>query len=190
MDREVMWIPWSGPGLEHLRLSLLPGGGAVADGLVLGLAGQRPFRARYEVRCDDRWRTRQVRVEALDAGRPPLILSADGEGRWTAGGGEAVSALDGCVDVDIAVTPFTNTLPIRRLDLPAGEAADLRVAYIGVPDLRLTADPQRYTCLAARPDGGLYRFQSRDGDFTADLSVDADGLVIEYPTLFRRIWSG
>ena len=184
-----MWVPWSGPGLEHLRLALLPGGGSVADGLVVGLAGQRPFRARYAVRCDDRWRARELRVEVLDSGRPPLILFADGEGRWTAGGGNAVPALDGCLDVDIAVTPYTNTLPIRRLALAAGEATELRVAYISVPELCLTTDPQRYTCLAVRPAGGLYRYQSLAGDFTADLPIDADGLVIDYPHLFRRVWS-
>jgi hypothetical protein len=31
---------------------------------------------------------------------------------------------------------------------------------------------------------GLYRFLSLDGSFTADLPVDADGLVVDYPELF------
>jgi uncharacterized protein len=29
---------------------------------------------------------------------------------------------------------------------------------------------------------------SLDGGFTADLQVDADGLVLDYPGLFRRAW--
>ena len=51
MEREVMWTPWEGPGLEHLRL-LTSDGGAVANGLVIGLEAGRPFRISYEIRCD------------------------------------------------------------------------------------------------------------------------------------------
>ena len=35
MEREVMWAPWEGPGLEHLRL-VTSDGGVVANGLVIG----------------------------------------------------------------------------------------------------------------------------------------------------------
>ena len=49
MEREVMWAPWEGPGLEHLRLATSEGA-VVADGLVIGLDAGRPFRIGYEVR--------------------------------------------------------------------------------------------------------------------------------------------
>jgi hypothetical protein len=35
--------------------------------------------------------------------------------------------------------------------------------------------------------GSLYRFLNLDGGFTADLQVDPDGLVLDYPGLFRRV---
>jgi uncharacterized protein len=189
MVREVMWTPWEQPGLEHLRLTSHDGG-AGADGLVIGIEQGRAFRARYEVRCDARWRVREVRVALLGADRPALALLADGEGRWTTEGGSHLPALDGCIDVDISATPFTNTLPIRRLGLRPGESADLLMAYIDVPELRVASARQRYTCLAARPDGGLYRFEALPGGFTAELQVDAEGLVLDYPRLFRRVWAG
>ena len=44
-----------------------------------------------------------------------------------------------------------------------------------------------HTCLEKSDGGGLYRFLSLDGGFTADLLVDADGLVLDYPGLFRRV---
>ncbi len=47
-----------------------------------------------------------------------------------------------------------------------------------------TVDGQHYTCLK---DGKLYRYEAEDRSFTADLPVDADGLVIDYPTLFQRL---
>jgi hypothetical protein len=34
---------------------------------------------------------------------------------------------------------------------------------------------------------GRFRFESPAFDFTADLTVDEDGLVIDYPGLFRRV---
>ena len=176
MEREVMWVPWEGPGLEHLRL-VTSDSGVVANGLVIGLEGGRPFRIGYEIRCDGRWRVREVRTAAPDSEPPVLELLADGEGQWKRRGGELVPELDGCIDVDISATPFTNTLPIRRLGLKPGEIEELG------------PERQRYGCLEARTDGGLYRFEALPSGFTAELPVDYDGLVIDYPGLFRRAWS-
>ena len=190
MEREVMWAPWEGPGLEHLRLVTSEGGAVVANGLVIGLEAGRPFRIGYEIRCDRRWRVREVRAAAPDSERPVLELLADGEGRWKRRGGEPLPELDGCIDVDISTTPFTNTLPIRRLGLEAGESEELVVAYILVPELLIGPERQRYGCLEARAEGGIYRFEALPSGFTAELPVDSEGLVIDYPELFRRTWSG
>jgi uncharacterized protein len=189
VEREVMWTPWERPGLEHLRL-VTSDGGVVANGLVIGLEAGRPFRIGYEVRCDRQWRVREVRAAAPDSERPVLELLADGEGHWKRGGGEPVPELDGCIDVDISATPFTNTLPIRRLGLKPGEFEELTVTYIRVPELLEGPERQRYGCLEAQTDGGLYRFEALPSGFTAELPVDTEGLVIDYPGLFRRAWSG
>ncbi len=185
-----MWAPWEEPGLEYLRLFSSSGGGVVANGLVIGLEGGRPFRIGYEIRCDSHWRVREVRAATPDSDPPVLELLADGEGRWQRRGGETVTELDGCIDVDISATPFTNTLPIRRLGLRPGESEELAVAYIRVHELLVGAERQRYGCLEARANGGLYRFEALPSGFTAELAVDSDGLVIDYPGLFRRVWSG
>jgi hypothetical protein len=190
VEREVMWAPWEGPGLEHLRLLTSDDGGVVANGLVIGLEGGRPFRIGYEVRCDNLWRVREVRAGAPDLERPVLELLTDGEGHWKRRGGEPVPELDGCIDVDISATPFTNTLPIHRLGLKPSESEELAVAYVRVPELLVGAERQRYGCLEAQADGGLYRFEALPSGFTAELPVDADGLVTDYPGLFRRAWSG
>ncbi|MDQ3943102.1 MAG: putative glycolipid-binding domain-containing protein [Actinomycetota bacterium] len=194
MEREVIWAAWEGPGLEHLRL-VASDGSTVANGLVIGMEGGRPFRIGYEIRCDARWRVREIRVAAPDSGRPGIDLLADGEGHWTTRGGEAVPELEGCVDVDVSATPFTNTLPIRRLGLGPEESAELDVAYVAVPELVARPETQRYVCLNKRADGGLYRFEAPPSEvlpsgFTAEIPVDTDGLVIDYPGLFRRAWSG
>jgi hypothetical protein len=76
------------------------------------------------------------------------------------------------------------------LGLQPGEAAEIRVAFIAIPSLQLSPALQRYTCLAQHPDHSLYRFESPADDFAADIQVDQDGLVVEYPGLFRRVWVG
>jgi uncharacterized protein len=189
VEREVMWTPWEGPGLEHLRL-VASGSGVVANGIVIGLEAGRPFRIGYEITCDGRWRVQEVRAAAPDSERPVLELLTDGEGHWKRGGGEPVPELDGCIDVDISATPFTNTFPIRRLGLEPGESEELTVTYVRVPELLVGPERQRYGCLEEQADGGLYRFEALPSGFTAELPVDAEGLVIDYPGLFRRAWSG
>lgn len=188
MDRDIMWLPWEGPGLEHLHLTVSPGG-ALANGVIIGLAAGQPFRAHYVIRCDAHWRVREARVILLDADQPFISLLADGNGHWTTESGKPQPGMDRCLDIDLTVTPFTNTLPIRRLGLQPGASANLLVAYLDVPDLHLTASRQRYTCLEARPDGARYRFEVLPSGFAAELPVDTDGLVIDYPHLFRRVWS-
>ena len=91
--------------------------------------------------------------------------------------------------MDISVTPFTNTLPIRRLRLGPGGSADLEVAYVDVPGMQVEPTRQRYTCLQSGEHGGLYRYEDKGlfHGFTADLPVDAGGLGLDYPGLFRRM---
>jgi uncharacterized protein len=184
--REVMWSAWDEPGLGHLRL-VVRESGVVADGLVLGVAEGRPFRIAYEVRCDTNWRVRGTRV-GIPGEEPKVELFSNGKGNWTGPGGRAMAYLEGCEYVDISETPFTNTLPIQRLDLAPGESAEISVAYFDGAELQPWPEPQCYTCLERGSDGGLYRFLSLDGGFSADLAVDADSLVLDYPELFKRIF--
>ena len=186
MERSVMWSPWAGPGLEHLRL-VQYAGGVLADSVVIGVADGTPFRVHYVIQCDKNWCVREVRVDLLDESNRRVELMSDGAGHWTDSGGAALPGLVGCFDVDISATPFTNTLPIRRLALAAGATADVNVVYIDVPALLVRPERQRYTCLQTTARKGSYRFEALAGAFAAELPTDADGLVEDYPGLFRRI---
>src|SRR5687768_14671655 len=113
---------------------------------------------------------------------------SDGLGIWTNESGNLVPEIKGCVDVDSTATPVTNTLPIRRLSLISGESAEIKVVYFTIPEMQVSVEPQRYTCLETSSTGGKYKFESLDGGFTAVIMVDADGLVEDYPELFKRVW--
>jgi hypothetical protein len=183
----VMWVPWTGVGLEHLAL-IWDEEGTRADGVVIGVEDEVPFRIRYEVHCDARWRVREVKVASLVSGGAYVKFLADGEGSWTTPEGDPIPALDGCVDVDISATPFTNMLPLRRLDLAPGESEEIKVVYVTVPEMNIENVRQRYACLERRSGGGLYRYEDEGlfEGFAADLPVDADGLVMDYPGIFKR----
>ncbi|MGZ3622658.1 MAG: putative glycolipid-binding domain-containing protein [Ktedonobacteraceae bacterium] len=187
MERNIMWTPWSEPGLEHLRLTQQDGG-MLADSLIVGISNRMPFRLYYEITCDSSWNVKELDLMLLSGSRKSLKIQADGHGHWFTSTGGPIPSIDGCIDVDISATPFTNTLPIRRLKLNPGQSAELLVAYVLIPEVELMTDRQRYTCLELHTQGGLYKYESMESDFKAELPVDSDGLVIDYPGLFKSIW--
>jgi hypothetical protein len=85
------------------------------------------------------------------------------------------------VDVDLSFTPATNTLPIRRLDLRVGDQAEIEVAWLTWPDLDVRPVRQVY----ARLEENRYRYTQ--GDFTAELVVDEQGLVLDYEGLWHAV---
>jgi hypothetical protein len=185
MESHVLWTTLELPGLEQLHL-VENETGVVADGLVLGIEHATPFRLWYQVRADSDWNVRECLLQVGGEKGQTVHLYTDGQGHWTDATGVANSTLDGCLDIDISCTPFTNTLPIRRLALAPGASADLLVAYITVPDLSVGPVQQRYTCLSRTASGGTYRYEGLESNFTADLLVDARGLVVDYPGIWKR----
>jgi hypothetical protein len=185
---EALWAAWDRPGLEHLRLRA-DGAGARADSVILVVDDdERPFRARFAVETDGAWRVRHARIELLGDSARALELHADGLGHWTDAVTGAVRPLEGCLDIDVYPSPFTNTLPIRRLsEIGVGVPVALAVAYVALPELTVRPAGQEYTLLERRPDGARWRFRSLDDDFTAELAVDGAGLVRDYPGIARRL---
>jgi len=168
-------------GLEHLVLS-----GREADSQLIAFDdGGRPFRLSYRLQWDEAWRLRRATLQSLGPhGQRSLILESDGHGRWRDGQGRTREDLDGCVDIDIWPTPFTNSFPLRREPMAIGQRHLFRMAWVAAPELSVQPFPQAYT----RIDAYRYRYESLDGSgFTAVLQVDDAGLVIDYPGLFRRV---
>ena len=174
------WLSEQGAGGETFEYAASADSHVLRGAVSATQEGTR-IEGEYVVEADARWVTRRVQVRIANPNRA-VDLRANGTGRWSDAEGTWVPALDGCIDVDISLTPSTNTLPIRRLALGVGESADIKVAYVLAPELTLRAGAQRYTRLGER----LWRFHSLESGFTADLAVDEDGLVIDYPGLFRR----
>ena len=157
--------------------------GWLLKGTVVGvLKDQRPVLANYAISCDDHWFTHRVEVDrTIGNDTKALSLGVESRGLWRSSGKE-LPELTGCNDVDLAVTPATNTLPVRRLELGIGKTESVVTAWVKFPELTVQPLSQRYTRLAK----DTYRYESNTG-FSADIVVDDLGLVINYAGGWERI---
>jgi uncharacterized protein len=180
-SRSLRWRAMTWEGVEHLTLALR-GDEIVATSAVIGEREGVAYGATYTLVCDSRWRVRRLDLSMTD-GRS-LILTSDGEGHWAGADGAAIATFDGCVDIDLSGSPLTNTLPIRRLDIqPEHGVVSLEMLYVPFDTLEPLRDGQHYRCLEI---GRRFRYEAADRSFAADIIVDAEGLVLDYPPLFTR----
>jgi hypothetical protein len=112
-----------------------------------------------------------------------VTLERDDDG-WRVNG-ERRSDLDGAVEPDLSVTPFCNSLPIRRLLSSGADSLTVDVAYVDGKDLTVTRSRQRYDRLAP----GRVRFVDLglSAGFEAELVLDERMLVVSYEHLFERV---
>jgi uncharacterized protein len=178
----------------------LVGGGLSGTGIQLG-AEPDPFRVDYRLEAP-KFVTRALELTATAEGwRRHLLLRHDGSGTWEAEvddeggvpGGEwrgELPDLSEALDIDIENSPLTNTMPILRNGFQREGSGDFVMAFVRTPTLRVEASPQSYEHVRATDAGSVVRYLSRDGDFTAELELDSDGLLIFYPRLGRRVQAG
>jgi hypothetical protein len=135
----------------------------------------------YDIECDAAWHTLRASIRGHVDGEPAALdVTRSAANDWIVNG-TPVPALQGCIDVDLEFSPSTNLLPIRRLALAVGSHAAVRAAWVRFPDLTVEAFEQVYT----RTGEATYRFESAEGAFCRELTVDADGLVLDYPDFWR-----
>lgn len=179
MQQIYRWKPLGGDGLEHLQLRV--DHGVTAKGMIVGDRFGLPYALRYDISCDEQWRVRELRIEDING--KGLVLKGNGEGHWVDHEGRHLRELDGAIDVDLAASAFTNTLPLRRLGAGLVERTVIQVAYVAVPDLSCTLARQAYTRLSK----DQVSYEGPDRDFQAKLEVDQDDVVVLYPGLFVRV---
>jgi uncharacterized protein len=145
-----------------------------------------PWSAEYRVTFDQDWVTLVAQVAVVDGeGSRRLELRRDESGFWFANGREVEPCRD-AIDVDLGMTPSTNTSVIRRLKLPVEGTAELTAAWVRFPGLTVEPLRQRYTRVSAH--GYLYESLREAGVvFQARIDVDSSNLVERYARLFERV---
>lgn len=167
-------------GCDSVRI-VRRGEGWFLVGTALVTDAGRPCRLDYTVECDQNWHSRAARVSGWLGSDPVAIsLQADGQGAWRVDG-RPCPAVAGCLDVDLAFSPATNLLPIRRLGLEVGQSADVNAAWVRFPFFDVEPLPQRYT----RMGPAAFRYESNGGAFRRDLTTNSFGCVLSYPGLWE-----
>lgn len=171
------WRPEEGEGLEHLVLRATPDGYSVRSN-VIGPS----FAVSYAIDLDKGWRVLGFTVDSADGRRRAFRSPAPG--RWEDGNGNRLPVFDGCIDIDLSFTCFTNSLPVRRMEFAKGQAHEFAMLWMPTDTLDPFVDGQRYTC---REPGRRFHYEATDGAFEAEITFDDYGLVSDYPGLFRRV---
>jgi hypothetical protein len=145
------------------------------------------WSVRYSIAVDAGWETRAAHVAARSAaGEREVRIEANGVGGWRVDG-RAAPELDGCLDLDLEASAFTNAFPVRRLRLDVGEDADAPAVYVRAPNLRVARLEQHYARL---PDDGAnerYDYAAPAFEYRDVIVYDDLGLVLDYPGIAVRV---
>jgi hypothetical protein len=200
MRRLLAWEGTDGWRAELAEVELRAEG-VRARGVQLGVDPQ-PYRLDYRLDALDSFKTRRLEAQIrIDGRRRELDLRRDQDAGWSwrlaSDGDELASSaadaaqLEGALDCDLALSPLTNLMPIRRGGLAwPSQGVDLVCAWVAVPELTVSPYPQRYEHVRRHGDGSAtVRFVDRGPSegFVAELELDPDGLVVVYPDLARRV---
>jgi hypothetical protein len=197
-SRAVGWVKDDPFGVEFAEIRLASDR-LSATGVAVG-ASPVPYRLDYELETTAGFVTSRLRVSSYGQGwRRTLELRRDLAARWEleaeqegeldlpSSGGDPAALAD-ALDCDLGLSPVTNLMPVLRYNLLSdGGAVELIAAWVSVPDLAVRADGQRYTHLRSGPGHHLLRYEATDGSFSAEITVDSAGIVIDYPGIARQL---
>lgn len=196
--RSVAWVKTDPLGVEFAEVALTRDRLA-ATGVAIG-SKPVPYRLDYSLETRRGFVTARLRATArgqgwrrrLDLRRAPsgawtIAASSEGDAPLPPPGGE-VALLAEALDCDLGLSPMTNTPPVLRHGLRrGGDPVDIRAAWVSVPDLGVRLAAHRYSFVRRDGERSVIRFAEAGGGFSADLTFDEDGLVVDYPELARRI---
>ena len=162
-------------------------GGHRLDGHTTAVEDGEAWSVRCTLVVDANWATRSAHVVGRSAlGESEVHLESSGDAGWRVDG-VSMPELDGCLDVDLEASACTNALPVHRLRLDVGQAADAPAVYVRALDLGVERLDQRYSRLPDADGHSRYDYLAPSFGFGAVLVYDEHGLVLDYPGIAVRI---
>jgi hypothetical protein len=157
------------------------------DGHATAVEEGEAWGIRYALTLDSNWVTRSAHIVGRSAlGEYEIRLESDAAGSWLVDG-KPTAYLSGCVDVDLEASACTNALPVNRLKMEVGQAAETPAVYVRARDLQVDRLEQRYERLPNAGERARYDYSAPRFDFRAVLVYDEFGLVLDYPGIAVRV---
>lgn len=180
----ISQIVWKGIFPQTMEYCTIEEGRIITvNGHITGLVKEVALHCSYTLMLDEHWNTQAVHIDLVaDTKQVSRVYHKKDDG-WQDGRGTPIPGLDDCIDIDISLTPFTNTLPINRLRLPEGASKEITVVYFDLPGGTVTPVQQKYT----RQGTNAYLYENLASGFTALVETDAKGLVVHYPGIWERM---
>lgn len=179
MQTNILWTGREYYSLENCLINITTMGAEI-NSVIVGEYRKKIYRVEYTIRTSQNWETQFFEIHGQHNNhRDHFIFESDGNGNWKTLG-KASQQFQGCIDIDIPVTPFTNTLPVNRLKLEPGEERQIEVIYIDILERQITRVKQKYKRIATT----AYHYENVPNDFEAKIEVDEMGFVVDYPALF------
>jgi uncharacterized protein len=198
----VSWLRYEDQGAEYAELSF----GENRLSAVSMAIGARPlpYLAELELETVHDFITSRLAITTRGLGwKRNIELRRSEDGVWTAEvalegevdleepGGD-MSQFEGALDPDVELCPILNSLPtLRHRLLEGGMAPEMVMVWVALPSLALHRSVQRYSYLGKDSAGNhVVHFENPDpdgGDFAQDITFDADGIVLDYPMIAKRI---
>lgn len=181
METNILWAGREYYSLENCLVATTEKGTEI-NSVIVGRYKQKIYRVEYQIKVNLNWETVFFDVKSQHSDQIKYFqFESDGKGNWMSSGKPAPQ-LEGCIDLDIPLTPFTNTLPINRLKLTPQASREIQVIYLDLLKQQVKPVRQKYTRLS----DSTYQYENIPNDFEAVITVDELGLVVDYPQLFVR----
>ena len=176
-------ILWSGVEYYSLENCIIDSSdaGIVVTSTIVGSYHEKIYRVEYVIKLNSAWETQHCFLEFQYENEIRKLEFLNNDGKWSLNG-KYKAEFDGCTDVDIPLTPFTNSLPINRLKLCQSEEREINIVYIDLLENSMRHVKQKYRKISS----GVYKYENIPNDFETEIKVDEEGFVVDYPELFIR----
>jgi hypothetical protein len=179
MQTNVIWTGKLYHSIENFILTNTSNGNEITS-TIIGVYKNKIYKVDYEIKTNKNWETTFVSLRTQFDNSNEVLTLEKKDGEFLLNDKSSDDFKD-IFDIDISLTPFTNTLPINRLQLKDNQQQLIEVLYFDILNKEIKPVKQSYTRLAA----DHYIYENQDTSFRAELKIDELGLVVAYPKLFE-----
>jgi hypothetical protein len=180
MIKELQWKGMENLTYEHCTVLFTPGT-IMVQSKIEGPVNNVHTIIEYVLQLDTRWNIRSLQVSSNSA--QTIQFTQNKQGEWADASRRVQHVLDGCTAIDMSLTPFTNTLPIKQHCFKNGESREFQILYIDLSLFEVKPVQQRYTYLGH----DRFRYEGLDTGYKNEITFTREGFVQSYPNLFELV---